>query len=401
MRALYQRLRLRIASGCVRLAFACDEAVLRSDGGRSASLVSRGAMCLGGLATLAALPPRLDLVRLSDGKTVVVAAAEPDRIAELSAALFEDPPGLQPLGRIGLWQLRRGAAASGHDADLFVAVVPRLFPRGLRPHGRVHFSAASRVFQAVSLDVTPEERLRRASRIVRRNLTHCYASGVTVGFVDSEPWLERFYSEAYVPHAQRRHGARAATMLLVDQRRWLRHGGEILLLERNGEPLAGAFIVYRGPTALLMVEGVFEAGRDDREADTFQTVVKYVGLQRAHTRGCREYLLGGSPGLRWHGVFRAKRLWGARVIPSIRTGTVHWAVACDQLTEGARAAITRRGLIAFDGQAPLAVVCSDAVPPNEELVSEGLEGALVLDHAGVEVRRSPAGGPHQSGRQFG
>lgn len=123
--------------------------------------------------------------------------------------------------------------------------------------------------------------------------------------------LEMYYQTMYLPTMEARHGHNAVVVSWEECQRHFRRGF-LLLLERDGQAVAGGLCRARGETMKFITIGV--ANADERLMKQGAMGALYISLLRwANQAGYKAFDFLGCPPYPDMGVFQYKRKWGATV----------------------------------------------------------------------------------------
>jgi hypothetical protein len=176
-----------------------------------------------------------------------------------------------------------------------------------------------------------------------------------------------------------------------------RHLGTLLLPSAEVRFSLDAFVRHvvtlMGPRAMLVEEGLNEALADEPYFRALQGALKRAAIAWARSVGATELSLGLSPAAAAHGIFKAKRLWGAIPEPARRPLAPTWTVMARHLPSDLRRLInSRRGAVFSDGRpCVLRVAGPDGTWEGAErsaadLRRDGFEAVLEAGHGPARVR---------------
>lgn len=394
--ALYRTLRGGWASACDRVGEAAETALL--DAPRWPPAARRAATpalaALGEASAWLRLSPRQPVWRTDSELGRVTVIGDPAEIGRLDAVLAARLGPMSPAhGRIGLWQVPSAVKAALAEGDACVVGLPRHLGPLLLPPADYAFSFEPMVRQVVVLDRVSDLR-GRDHQGLRRELRAFDTWAPVARTSTSRAEFEYFHDALYVPHVQRRHGKHA--FVSVKERQWhdwMRRGGRLLFIEVGGTIAVGGLVMLVGRRAMLIEEGVNDALAGEPYFGALQGALKRAAIEWARSVGAAELSLGLSPAAAIHGIFRAKRLWGARLEPSRRTLVPTWTFMTRQLSPGLQHALNGRRIVTFAGEHPRVlrlVGPGDSRPapdrPAAALRQDGFEAVLEVGPGRRRVR---------------
>jgi len=334
----------------------------------------------GSLIHVLKLLPRLDALRLEGRGWNVAYVGDLHMASELEALLFPDGASRRARPRIPAWGVRSFVRGETGHADLVVCALPHAWPRVWRPTGSVTFTCP--IFANALIDITPPvgELLRGTSREpIRRQLKIASRAGLSPRLTRERSDVEHFYWNMYRPHIQRRHGARALVSSLEDHwTQWVAPGGDLLLLERQGRPLAGVLGRLIGSTYFGGEEGVAQTPEAEGYGYGLRATLKVALIEHARAVGATDLLRGNSLARCADPVLASKLQLGPRVVPSERCQYPAWTFVAERLDGPLRDHLNSLGLITFVGSRPCVVSIG---PPTEHSrhMAKKIGGLLVVE----------------------
>ncbi len=393
--ALYRATRRTWSAACDRLGEAVETASIASHAWpRTVTRVARPSLvALGETAAWLRLTPRQPVWRVDSAYgpvTVIGDYLDFTRCDDvLATSLAVVPP---EHARVGLWQVRSMVAEALARGDVCIAGLPRHLGMLLLPSEDARFSLEAFVRHVVPLERVSDLR-GRDHQGLRHALRHLDARHPVTRTSTSRREFDHFHDALYAPHVRRRHREHA---LISSRERqwndWMRGGGQLLLIEVAGTLAAGGLVALMGPRAMLVEEGLNEALADEPYYGALQGALKRAAIEWARTVGAKELSLGLSPAAAAHGIFKAKRLWGAIPEPARRPLAPTWTVMARQLPSGFRRLVNSRRVAVFsDGRPCVLRVASPedtwdgADRSAADLRRDGFEAVLEAGHGPPRV----------------
>jgi hypothetical protein len=218
------------------------------------------------------------------------------------------------LGRVWIWRaLRLGERRFGHVPLTFVETRQHV-PRGRREPGNFWVPC----WVGCEVDIASANARIKKSRNIKRDLQRIDTQGLSYKTTKEPSQFERFYHEMYVPYIRNVYGERA---FLMGYEEMMSKAGqcELLLVEQEGECLAGEIILFEKGRARAWSVGV----KDGSRAFVRQGVLKvceYFEIQHLSERGYKKIHWGASRPFLRDGALRHKKAWGVRIVDNARTG---------------------------------------------------------------------------------
>jgi len=231
-------------------------------------------------------------------------------------------------------------------------------------------------------DIRPpiEELLRGAAREpIRRQLKSTLRAGLTPRLTRQRAELEHFYLNMYRPHIQRRHGERALISSLEDHwTQWIAPGGQLLLLELDGRPLAGVLYRLVGSTCLAGEEGIAQTPEAGEYGYGLRATLKFTMIEHARAAGATELLAGRSLARCADPVLASKLQLRPDVTPPERCLHPEWTFVTEGRNVPLRDHLNAQGLIAFAGDRPCVVSIGQPAEHSRRMATK-LGGMLVVE----------------------
>jgi len=370
---LYYGARGRIVKAVDRLGHWCDRRTANAYAVRSPRLrgaAQRAIQALGRAAHVVKLLPRLDAVRLETADWSAVCVGDGSFEKELEYLLCPSGASAVRLPRVAAWSLRRYVRQQSLAADLVVCALPQAWPGIWRPRGPLVFRVPTFVEADLDLARPTAEILRGSPReALRRQIRKSEKAGLRPRLATARADVERFHRDMYLPHVEARHGARALISSLNEHlQQWIEPGGHLLLLEREGRPLAGVLVRVAGTTCLVGEEGVAQTPEAEAHRYGLRAALRVAVIEYARSNGATGMLMGRSLARGSNHVLTSKLQWGPALVPAKRCLQPEWTFVASGLTGPIRDHLNGHGLIALVSGVP-------------SVVSIGEPTEVVLHHA--------------------
>ncbi|MDW8068903.1 MAG: GNAT family N-acetyltransferase [Anaerolineae bacterium] len=308
---LYRRSKVRLNALLYRV---IEECSLILSGAREVPFpllqraLQRMARCVGDVCWLLRDFPRLPAYRLAGSQWTIVLVGGEHSLIEVQRLFFADQEvTLQELGRVSLWKLTAQIRCwLSEETDLVICELSRIYPR--RFPFPIVFTIPTWVQQVTEIPNPPERLLvGRHQDGTRFRINRARRSGFDCRFSRAKEDLKHFYYRMYLPFVTGRHGKSAIVTPYSQQFQRFRKGG-VLLITRNGEPVAGSLCYVAGQICYGSEYGVI-----DNDPDLIQqgigTLVIWYTLLWAHKQRCLFLSLGGTRSWCSNGSFEYKLKW--------------------------------------------------------------------------------------------
>lgn len=220
---------------------------------------------------------------------------------------FNQEPSERFLGATWLWNvLRRGVRS---NSDLIVTQ-EWTRPRESGQRGR---GFCIPCWIGTETDLGRAEELCRTSENIKSDMRRLVRNGFTYEMTKDPAAIASFYSTMYVPYVERAHGSR--TMLTP----WEEFAAELdraelMLLQKNGETIAGNLIVdLGGQRARTRALGV-KNGDSAYVRMGAVAALYYFEIRHLRAKGCERLHYGASRPFLKDGVLGFKKKYGAEVV---------------------------------------------------------------------------------------
>jgi len=239
------------------------------------------------------------------------------------------------VGRTWLWNVSKVLAEKGEHC---CAVLVRVRPCFRRLLGSEKWlSIPAWVVGEVDLPLSPAV---LATGTVKRDLRKIRKNGLTFKVTHDIQEFDDFYHNMHVPHITRVHGNGAIVTPYGIMQKLFRNG-ELLLVSKQGKPIAGGLISYSDAGPRLAVLGIRDGDREFVR-DGAIGAKHHFTFRHLTDKGFTTVGLGKSRAFLKNGVFRYKKKLGMRLL---RTADGHFYLRVPQDTEAARALLKANPLI--------------------------------------------------------
>ncbi len=262
---------------------------------------------------------RMPLVRLEGAERnhgrplAILTCARPEALPFLCDLVFSRVDRSEDWGPIRLRDMSRAAELAGKRADLAFVHADVSLARSLGASG---FRLLPEwIDMSFDLSTPLRETWRRAgSKTLRENLRRIRKYGYEYVLTTERREFDRFYRQMYLPFIPERFGAATQVVGPHKMRRFF-ESGALLLVKRDGEPVAGNIILVFGGQALSLVAGLRQGDRLLLRQSALAASY-YFTLLWAESRRLRRVDFGGCRPLLRDGLVYFKKSWDMSVGPS-------------------------------------------------------------------------------------
>jgi hypothetical protein len=227
----------------------------------------------------------------------------------LARRLFQEGTySCEPRGKAWFWQLTRAAEQMARAADL--VVIERNSLLSWTP-GRGQW-VTSPTWVRMVIDLEPGSdwsQLERGFKKHQKNIRRFQKTGYTYRISRSQADFDLFYDQMYVPLVTQRHTQEA----FVDSRKHLlklfRQGFLLLIIDKDGRPIAGDLDHLNGDTLFGVACGVLNGDPALLEEGALSAIY-YYALQWCHENNIRRCDIAEVRPFVEDGVYNYKRRWG-------------------------------------------------------------------------------------------
>lgn len=260
----------------------------------------------------------------------------------LTNKLFSSGSEMGSVGHVSLGALGRKTTTWLKDgADLVISEVSCLYPDTSQT--QIAFSVPTWINQEIAVPEYVDEVIAgNRARGVRGAINKSVKNGLTYRFTRELRDFEYFYHRMYVPTALGRHEELALVASQRMQQWWFGKSG-LLLIEKEGEPVAGGLTMVHGRTCIGIEGGVLD-GRPDLFQSGLNAFLMWCNLIWARQQGATRFNMGGSRPLTTNGSFGFKCKWGAQVVRR-RRPYARWSFHGNRLNDRLCQRIEALGLI--------------------------------------------------------
>ncbi|MDO8684040.1 MAG: hypothetical protein Q7N50_11225 [Armatimonadota bacterium] len=240
----------------------------------------------------------------------LLVADDGSTLSYILSLAFPEGAAVSSLGRISAF---KAPELAGSDADIIVVGANQLLVRRYEQRGFHIVPKYVRLFLSMSdhPDVMISRLKRSAKENVRRNLRRMTAAGLGYELQTAPPWFDLFYHEMYRPYIGLKFGESADIYSYRYLKREFSKGG-VLVININGEPVAGTLVYMEGSMMRIPFSGVMR-GREDLVRQGVVTALYYYGMLLGHSWGCSVINFGHSRPFLSDGVLKYKLRWGMTV----------------------------------------------------------------------------------------
>jgi len=246
------------------------------------------------------------------------------------------------LGKVWLWKIFSVVQEKSPDCSLVVIAVHKLLWRWFTK--RTYFNVPFWI--STLADISADTSLLWRSKNVKNDIRKIRNNGLSFEITQDRSQFDNFYYNMHLPYAVAAHGNRAILGAYYYMKKEFKKG-ELLLIKKENQYIAGALLVYKNMQALAMFLGIKD-GNFDYVKEGAIAAIYYFRTRYLKEKGYKKIDLGLSRPFLKDGVLRYKRKWGGRQISC--SPWVDGAYYVEPLadTPGLRAFLTNNPFIFID-----------------------------------------------------
>jgi hypothetical protein len=264
-------------------------------------------------------------------------------IEAISTTFFPEPPRVEELPRVFLWQVPSLIQKLAGEGDLVVCELNEILHwsfNGLN----ISFVVPRWIKQVLDeIDRPVENILASMSRDMRRSIRRLEKQGFSYLFTQEKEDFDMFYYRMYLPYVTARHKGQGIILDDYENVHNFFMKGGLILIKEGQDPVCGGVIYMDGDLYVGQVMGVLD-GDFDLVKRGVNLALYWYNIHWAHDQGARRYDFGSSRAQTSDGVFIFKKRWGTRVYlhPGIHT---QWSFYAQTLPEKLREHLNALGII--------------------------------------------------------
>jgi len=211
------------------------------------------------------------------------------------------------IGKEWMWNLRRATKQNSADIVVVTNAGPRLHQ--YLSDGNVFYIPnwvkGEIVFSDALARMKTSGHLKSDLRRIRKN-------GFEFELTHSPSRYDDFFNTMYVPYISKAYG-RTAQLMSYERMKEYEGRSELMLVTRNGEPLAGQILVYENDRVRCWSIGVKDGNHEYVKMGA-QAALYWYEIQYLSDRGYKVMHVGSSRAFLNDGVLRFKNKWGMRML---------------------------------------------------------------------------------------
>jgi hypothetical protein len=264
-------------------------------------------------------------------------------IEAISTILFPEPPRVEELARVFLWQVPAMVQKLAGEGDLVVCELNEILRwsfNGLN----ISFVVPQWIEQVLDeIDRPMEDILASLHKDLRRNLRNVEKQGFSHSLTQEKEDFDLFYYRMYLPYVTLRHEGKG---LILDDYGKVHNEfvkGELILIKDGQDPVCGGLFHLDGEMCVGHLMGVLD-GDFDLVKRGVNVALYWFVLHWAREQGAQCVDFGGSRAQTSNGGFKFKRQWGTHVSLNKGRHTV-WSFYAQVLPEKLRDHLNELGII--------------------------------------------------------
>lgn len=286
---------------------------------------------------------------------------------------------------IFLWKVPALVRKQVAQGDLVICELNRIIRLSAGSGIDISFTTPQLIQQVIDdFDRPLDQTMMSFQHPTRQRIRKLRMQGYSYEASHSDQEFDWFYHRMYIPYTKERHTGQSMVLCDYDFLKRLFNKGALILIKKDGEPVAGGIRYLEGHTCIAYIMGVLD-GRFDLVKQGCNVALGWFGMQWAHQQGARRYNMGSSFPLTANGPFNFKRQWGTRVYPE-KGNNEQWSFLGRNLSERMCAHLNRLGLITeIAGKYYQVLLSGPSEPVDEEKLADQLHHASRSGLAGIAV----------------
>ena len=339
---------------------------------------------------IAVMDLRVNVMRWAGPEWTVTYIGDGESTEVLSNILFPEPPKVDELPRVYLWQVPALIQKYSGNGDLVVCELNKILRWALNGV-KISFAVPRWIRQVLEeIDRPMENILASMSSNMRRNIRRLEKKGFSYSFTQEKEDFDFFYYRMYLPYLTSRHKGQG--MILDDyedvHNEFVK--GELMLIKDGQDPICGGVSYMDGDLYVGQIMGILD-GEIDLVKRGVILALYWYSLHWAHDQGARRFDFGGSRALMSNGVFIFKQRWGTRVYLHKSMHTL-WSFYAQVLPHKLHRHLNELGLItSLDGKCYRLILdgppeYSSSIDMQREIILAdkcGLEGLALISNKGA------------------
>ena len=277
---------------------------------RSATL--RWASWCANVGRVAVLDLRVEVKRWAGPEWTVTYIGDGTSIEALCTILFPEPPKVNELPRVFLWQVPALVQKFSDEGDLVVCElneIVRWSPNGLT----TSFVVPRWIKQVLEeIDRPMENVLASMNQTMRRKIRQLEKEEFSYIFTQNKEEFDFFYYRMYLPYIKLRHEGQGMILDDYESVHNLFMKGGLILIKDGQDPVCGMVCTLDGDKCTALEMGVLD-GDFDLVKRGINVALWWFMLLWAREQGAQRFDFGSSLAQTSDGVFNFKRQWGTRV----------------------------------------------------------------------------------------
>jgi hypothetical protein len=338
---------------------------------------------------MAVLDLRVNVKRWAGSEWSVTYIGDGTSIEVLCTILFPEPPKVDELPRVFLWQVPALVQKFAGEGDLVVCELNEIVRwsfNGLN----TSFIVPLWIKQVLEeIDRPTENILASMNRNMRRNIRRLEKQGFSYLFTQEKEDFDLFYYRMYLPYITLRHKGQG--MILNDYESTLNNflKGGLVLIKDGQDPVCGVLCLLDGDTCFARQMGVLD-GELDLVKRGVNVALYWFMFHWARDQGAQRFDFGSSRAQTSNGVFNFKRQWGTRVYLHKNIHTL-WSFYAQVLPDKLRKHLNALGIITIvDGKLYRVIMIgpkessstADFTRELKHAATQGLVGLMVISEKG-------------------
>lgn len=229
---------------------------------------------------------------------------------------FEGVQKEEYLGKTWLWKLSK-IIQKNRDCSLIIAEVHEIIFRIFFQQQRGFYIPC---WISGELDISVDISSLTKNRGLKSDLSHIRKKKLDFEITHEQNLFHDFYHNMYVPYTSKVHGNRVFLQEYNYMEKEKFRNGDLLLLKKEQEYIAGLLITYAKDKAYLWSSGIKDGNIDYIIKDRAKGALYYFSLMYMQKKGFKTASFGKSRAFLNDGVLQYKKKWGIHLVTPSETG---------------------------------------------------------------------------------
>jgi hypothetical protein len=341
---------------------------------------------------------RVNVMRWVGSEWTVTYIGDGESTEILSNILFPEPPKVEELPRVSLWQVPALVRKFSGEGNLVVSELNEIMRWSFNDLN-TSFVIPQWISQVLEeIDRPIEEILASMNQSMRRKVRKIEKQGLSYSFTQEQEDFDLFYHRMYLPYVTLRHKGQGMILHEYENVHKEFVKGGLILIKDGQDPVCGMLCHLEDDLCVAQQMGVLD-GDFDLVKRGINVALWWFMLHWARDQGSQRYDFGSSRAQTSNGVFNFKRQWGTHVYVNKSMHTL-WSFYAQVLPEQLREHLNELGFITLVDGKCYELIMSDPKKSSstadftgelKHAAARGLAGLVVISEKGeMQVISQPS-----------